>query len=192
MENKRLVCGVGVNDADYEVKKTINGKKTACPFYTKWQSMISRCYSEKRLKKYPTYENCEVCDEWLIFSNFRTWMDSQNWRGNHLDKDLLFVGNKIYSPETCVFVSQLTNMLTTDHAAARGDWPLGVYLHKATGRLAAKCNNPFTAKQEWLGLFDCQDSAHLAWKRKKHEHACALSLLQEDPRVASALRTRYL
>lgn len=192
MSKKSLVCGVGVNDANYKVKKIIDGVKTECPFYTRWKSMISRCYSENRMEKYPTYADCQVSREWLIFSEFKQWMSRQDWQGNHLDKDLLFIGNKIYSPKTCVFINPSINMLTTEHTAARGDWPLGVYLHKATGKFASKCNNPFTAKQEWLGLFNCPEMAHQAWKSKKHEHALKLADLQTDPRVAQALRTRYL
>jgi len=33
--------------------------------------------------------------------------------------------------------------------------------------------------------------AHLAWKQQKHEYACLLADLQEDSRVADALRQRY-
>ena len=61
MGNKRLVCGVGVMDADYvvEVKETVgyvNGKRKQklvwkCPFYQTWKSMLVRGYSNKFKEK---------------------------------------------------------------------------------------------------------------------------------------------
>lgn len=62
---KKLVYGVGVNDADYvvQVKETVdcaNGKRKqkqvwTCPFYKTWKSMLKRCYCEKAKINIPTY-----------------------------------------------------------------------------------------------------------------------------------------
>ena len=71
--------------------------------------MLQRCYSESHLVRQPTYKGCSVCEEWLTFSNFKSWMEQQDWEGKQLDKDLLVYKNKIYSPETCVFVSSVIN-----------------------------------------------------------------------------------
>jgi len=38
-------------------------------------------------------------------------MERQDWEGKHLDKDILIPGNKIYSPDRCIFVSSLINLL---------------------------------------------------------------------------------
>ena len=115
MKPKILVCGVGINDADYVVKKFetigyVDGKRKrklvwTCPYHRAWESMLKRCYSAKYQERQPTYKGCTVSDDWLTFSNFRAWMIAQDWEGKHLDKDLLFEGNKIYSTETCVFVA---------------------------------------------------------------------------------------
>lgn len=108
---RRLVYGVGVNDADYMLKPTVNGRRECCPFYQKWKSMLERCYSDKNFKKYPSYIGCTVCYEWLIFSKFKSWMENQDWKGKQLDKDIRVKGNKIYSPETCSFVSHAVNTI---------------------------------------------------------------------------------
>lgn len=188
----KLVYSVGVNDADYAVANYASGKQILCPFYLKWRNMLRRCYSPEYKKLKPTYIDCTVCDKWLNFSEFKAWMEKQDWKGNEIDKDLLFVGNKIYSPDTCAFVDGVTNKFITDRAADRGACAIGVYFEESTGIFQAYCNNPFTKKQERIGRFKDEISAHLAWKKRKHELACQLAELQTDERVAAALRVRYL
>lgn len=188
----KLLYGIGVNDAHYAVQPIINGKKTVCPYYQVWKSMLERSYSEKRQTRNPTYIGCSVCDEWLTFSNFKVWMENQDWQGKQLDKDLLVAGNKVYSPQTCVFIDHMTNSFTIDCGATRGEWPIGVYFNKRDKKFKARCRNPFTKKLEHLGYFTCPDAAHQTWKARKHELALQLADIQPDSRVAQALRTRYL
>ena len=185
------VYGVGINDADYVVQPTINGKLVRCPYYTTWCDMLKRCYSDKYQERRPTYKGCSVYPDWLYFMNFRKWMMTQDWQGKALDKDLLIEGNKVYSPSTCVFVDQITNKFTTDSGRSRGGYPIGAYMDKLKGKFKAQCCNPFTKKRENLGYFTCEHQAHLAWKARKHQLACQLADLQTDPRVSAALRTRY-
>ena len=111
----KLVYGVGINDADYRVQEKItvvdeDGKKKQklvwiCPFYEKWKPMLRRCYSAKYQEVRPTYIGCSVSEDWLRFSTFKAWMAAQDWEGMEIDKDILFPNNKIYSPETCVFIN---------------------------------------------------------------------------------------
>jgi hypothetical protein len=156
--------------------------------------MLKRCYSKEYHEHYPTYSGCSVCEDWLTFSNFKLWMEQQDWENKQLDKDLLISGNKEYGPETCVFVTSVVNTFTLDRCNSRGAYPLGVRFHNVAKKFEAQCRNPFTGKREYLGLFDCPDQAHLAWKKRKHELACQLveSAYVTDERVAQALRTRYL
>ena len=191
-KKSRLVHGVGINDADYPTQPMINGKQVICPYYVAWKAMLDRCYSGKCQQRQPTYKECSVCPDWIYFMNFRKWMQKQDWWGKQLDKDLLIEGNKVYSPTTCVFVDQTTNKFTNDHRRCRGDYPLGVCFHKHNGKFTARCCNPFSKKREGLGYFHCPNEAHLAWKKRKHQLACELADLQTDPRVADALRRRYL
>ena len=200
-KNKKLVYGVGVNDSDYSVRRYeeishVDGKRKQklvwfCPYYRAWTSMLERCYSAKRQERQPTYKGCTVAPEWLTFSVFRNWMRKQDFEGNHLDKDLLVQGNKVYSPETCVFVSQLVNSFTVDRGAARGEWLIGVNWDKDRKKFRSSCGNPFTKKLEYLGLFTTEQEAHNAWRKRKLELAHLLAGEQEDPRVARALVERY-
>lgn len=199
MKNRnRLICGVGINDADYVTQKNvrIDGKQKQlwiCPYYRRWKDLITRCYSKNYIK-FSAYNECYVCDEWLIFSNFRIWMINQDWQGKQLDKDLFIHGNKIYSPENCIFVNGTVNKFTTDSAKSRGEWPVGVHFDKLANKFSAKCSNPFTGKLEHLGLFVCSQEAHNAWKKRKHQLSCELagSNLVDDERLVEVLKTRYL
>ena len=201
MKPKKLIYGVGVNDADYvtQRKETIgyvDGKQKKKLFwfwrhYRAWNSMLARWYSKKYQKLYPTYAGCTVAEEWLTFSNFKAWMKMQEWEGLQLDKDILIKGNKVYSSDVCVFVTQMVNMFTTDRGASRGDWPIGVSWCRQTGKFLAQCRNPFTKKLEHLGYFTSEQEAHNAWRKRKNELAHELAAIQGDPRVAEALVERY-
>ena len=152
LKMRRPVCGVATNDADYIVNSKINGKTVVCPFYKAWMSMIVRSYSEKLQTEQPTYKYCSVVKEWLTFSNFRAWMELQDWKGKQLDKDILIAGNKEYGPTACVFVSSQINNLLLDCGAVRGQYPQGTCFHKASGKYAAKCS--VKGKRKHLGIFD--------------------------------------
>lgn len=95
--------------------------------------MIQRCYSEKALIKFPNYRGCTVCEEWHNFQVFGKWFDENYYKvGNeriHLDKDILHKGNKIYSPNTCIFAPERINILFTKNNAKRGALPIGVNWH---------------------------------------------------------------
>ena len=187
----KLVYGFGVNDADYAVKSGPANAQSCCPFYASWSGMIERCHSKKWLIKNPTYEGCSVCNEWLTFSKFRSWMEKQDWQGKHLDKDILFEGNKIYSPETCVFISPLTNTFANDYKNGRGKYLIGTDKHAQCNKFRSRCSNPFTGENEYLGLFLFERDAHMAWKRRKLQHAKLIAAMQTDKRVAEALIRKY-
>ena len=153
--------------------------------------MLERCYSKKYQEGKPTYKGCTVSKEWHTFSNFKSWMEKQDWEGKQLDKDILIKGNKVYSSDTCVFVTEMVNTFTLDSKSARGEWLIGVHWHKATKKYQTNCSNPFTKKKEHLGLFTCEQQAHQAWLNRKNELAHELASIQTDPRVAEALRKRY-
>ena len=199
--NPRLVYGVGINDADYVTNKRetigyVNGKQKQkrvweCPYYRAWENMLARCYSAKYQEKQPTYKGCSVSDDWLTFSNFKNWMEKQDWEGKQLDKDILLEGNKVYSKESCVFVTRMVNMFTIDSGAARGEWLIGVYWNKGKNKFMSMCSNPFTKKREYLGLFTTELEAHEKWRKRKLELSHELAAIQTDIRVAKALINRY-
>lgn len=196
----KLVYGVGINDADYAVTEwetiEVNGVRKQklvweCPYYRTWHSMLKRCYSTKYQDTSPTYKGCSVSEEWLRFSIFKRWMEQQDFVGKQLDKDILFEGNKIYSTETCVFVSRVVNNFTTDSGAARGEWLIGVCWNKGEDKFMSRCRNPFTKRNEHLGYFTCELEANQTWLKRKLELAHLLASEQTDERVGKALIERY-
>lgn len=187
----RKIYGLGVNDANYKVQPLKDGRVDYCPFYKKWHSMMKRAYCEKHKKQRPSYNGVTVCKEWHSFMAFRKWMETQNWKGKELDKDILKFGNKEYSPENCVFVSGPINSFFLDCTSVRGRYPVGVYWDALKAKFKGQCRNPLTGKNENLGSFDNPDDAHKAWKKRKYELACLLASEQEDSRVAKSMIERY-
>lgn len=182
---KKLVYGVGINDANYVVKPTINGKQQWCSFYQAWTGMLERCYSAKWQAKSPTYIGCMVCEEWHSFMSFRAWMITQDWQGKELDKDLLDAGNKTYGPDTCIFVLSQLNLLLTDCGASRGEWPIGVYWPIRDKKFRALCH--INGKQNHLGYFTDPHSAHRAWQQCKIKAIHEAAAGQTNPRLVAAL-----
>ena len=192
----RSVYGFGVNDSGYKVTRKVGSDQVTwvCPYYAKWRGMLKRCYDKNLKTKFPSYSECVVCDEWKYFSNFKKWVDEQpnkNWKDCELDKDLLIEGNKIYSSTTCIFITRQVNQFLKDRALDRGECLLGVTYHKKQHKFHAYCNNPFSTKQEYLGVFNTEIEAHMAWKRKKHEFACMLAEFPENILVSEILKKRY-
>lgn len=158
-----VVHGVGYIGGE-RFKCTGNGGKQLS--YNKWTNMLGRCYDKNRQESQPTYAGCTVCDEWLNYQNFAGWFNS-NHDGSkvQLDKDLLFVGNKHYSPETCILVPRWLNSFTLDHGAARGEYPIGVSYVKRIGRFRAYCNDEGSRVE--FGTYETPEAAHQAWKKYK-------------------------
>lgn len=199
MKKNKLVYGWGINDSDtpvYKYKKVDGYWKVVskCPIYVDWQSVLQRCFDNKFKTKYPTYKDCTVCEEWRYFSNFRNWVlniqPNKNWENCVLDKDILLYGNKEYSPDTCVYVEDSLNLFFNINSAKRGGNLIGASYHKVVNKYGSKCQDPFNGIVH-LGYFHTELEAHKAWQAKKHEYACQLADLQQDPRVANALKERY-
>lgn len=153
--------------------------------------MLIRCYSERENSRHPTYIKCAVCEDWLKFSKFKAWMETQDWEGKQLDKDLRVVDNKVYSPETCCFVSARINSFLCDSGNARGQHPIGVHWHKRDLCFAASCSNPFTNKTQNLGYFTDSKDAHKAWALTKLEFARQLADVELDKEIGQFLVEKY-
>lgn len=171
--SRKLICGAGINDADYPVtrNKKVNGKYKqiwCCPFYIVWLDMIKRCYSSKVQERKPTYKGCAVCDSWLSFLSFKSWMVKQDWKDKQLDKDIVSIGNQIYSPDNCVFVTRQVNTLLLSHKAARGKYRQGVSLHKTSNKFQSKCR--VNGKAKHLGLFETEYEAYATYVAFKARH----------------------
>jgi hypothetical protein len=148
--------------------------------------MIKRCYSDKFLSKNKSYVGCEVCDEWLIFSNFKKWMVSQEWENCELDKDIICYGNKVYSPDTCCFIPASLNLLLNTQVKRRGALPLGVSFDNYTGRYKAEFSNG-RGRRINLGRFDNVSEAAGAYIKEKCKAICEIAMGQTDTRVKKGL-----
>ena len=90
-------------------KESENGKDTK--EYILWISILKRCSILKE-----QYKNPKISEEWLCFQNFaedikklenyKSWKNSTNY---HLDKDILSKKERLYSKDTCLFVTQQEN-----------------------------------------------------------------------------------
>ena len=136
------VFGVGIVGKEYPFRDE-NGKVVRS--YVTWKGMLERCYSEKRLEKYPTYRGCSVCEEWLYYPNFKKWYDEHYYEVEgermHLDKDLKVVKNKIYSPDACVFLPNAINVFFSHgHNYRNRELPTGLSIHPTAG---LACKTPY-------------------------------------------------
>lgn len=163
------VYGIGyIGEGKY--RSTINGKQTIQ--YKMWQRMLERCYDEKYHKNKPTYKECTVCDEWLCLQNHGVWFDENYYTVSDqvmcLDKDILSKGNKIYSPETCVFIPNKINTLFIKCDSVRGEYPVGVCYSKKYKKYQSQLSE--NEKIIHLGLFDTPLQAFEAYKTEKEKH----------------------
>ena len=187
---RKPVFGVGVNDANYTIVIKDGGKQVTCPYYRKWHNMLRRCYDPKFHEKHPTYINCKVCDEWLVFSNFKGWMSEHNWEGKDLDKDILVNGNKIYAPNACIFIPHEVNTLLNDSGSIRGEFPIGVTIDNRDGRFTSRIK--LNGKTKHLGRFSTQEEAHKAYIAFKEDHVHKIALEQEEPLRTALLNWRAI
>ena len=159
------VCGVGIVGTKYP--STISGRNTK--EYDLWKSMLRRCYSDTHKKKRPTYEGCEVSDNFKSFEYFYEWCNKQigfGVSGFELDKDLLMKGNKVYSENTCVFIPQEINTVLIKRTASRGNHLIGVYWCNTNKVFVAQVRKN-KGKSERLGLFNTEIEAFNAYKTAK-------------------------
>ena len=159
--------GVGINDADYKTRRNfdIDGNKISatCPYYSTWSAMLRRCYDKAYINKNQRYKGCTVCKEWLVFSNFAKWMCEQDWSGKALDKDIKgeLLSDKIYSPDTCLFVTQKINKV------------VAIGAKRVTKRPKRKnyevyCKNPFkNSSNSFVGCYTTEEEANKAYFRTK-------------------------
>ena len=137
----RAIYGVAIRGAKYKAKENGKMKKE----YDAWTGMLRRCYDPKWKEKEPSYIGVTCCKEWLLYENFYEWLHAQEnfekWLNGErwtVDKDILFKGNKIYSPETCCLVSHDVNTLFCKRDRDRGVYPLGVGYNNTTKKYIAK------------------------------------------------------
>lgn len=161
------VFGVGYYGVgDY--KALVNRKQT--PEYEVWYSMLCRCYDEKYQEKNPTYKGTIVCKEWHNFQNFAKWYNENHPKIEgikfHLDKDLLQqdIKNKIYSPDTCIFLPHNVNSFLTNKQSDNTSGYIGACWNKVMKKWQANIRLFGEGKKKHLGSFTTPEEAYEVYK----------------------------
>lgn len=159
----KSIYGVG-----YIGGKSYNSNKNKKAFLT-WVGVIKRCYDKKSQETNPTYKGCSVDKRWHNFQVFAEWF-YENWKpymkGWHLDKDILFKGNRIYSSETCGFVPREINLLVGNSQSTNNGLPIGVSKNGGKFICAVSINN----KRVCFGSYSTPKEAFYVYKAEKEKH----------------------
>lgn len=131
--------------------------------YRKWANMITRCYSEDRTG-FQTYNDVTVCADWHNHQNFADWFYKQEGCENsawQLEKDILVLGNRVYSPKTCCLVPRGLN----NFVASLNEDVSGFSLHEHSGLYRAEYHTEGRTKS--LGYYKDPENAAAAYKAMK-------------------------
>lgn len=165
-----------------------NGYKNHTLIYLVWYQMIQRTTNPERQARCPTYKDTWVCEEWKLFSNFLNWCLANGYRkGLQLDKDIVDIGNKCYSPDTCVFVSNALNNLLIFKRSTNSGLPIGVDYQEFDSR-GYKIKKPYrvlfniNGKLKRFGRYATPEEAGLVYGREKSKHIIhkANNLTEDD------------
>ena len=165
-----------------------NGYKNHTLIYLVWYQMIQRTTNPERQARCPTYKDTWVCEEWKLFSNFLNWCLANGHRKElQLDKDILDIGNKCYSPDTCVFVSHALNCLLIFKQSNNSGLPTGVTYQEFNSR-GYKLTKPYqvqfkiNGKKKYFGTYTTPEEAGLVYGREKSKVILdkANNLTEED------------
>ena len=150
--------------------------------------MLERCYSQSLHKRRPSLIGCEVHEDWKSLKNFRAWMESKNYKNRTLSKEMFFEDNKLYSPDTCLFVPNGVSLLFAN-TTTKGK--MGVYYNKLMKQYQATIRQ-YNVNMN-LGYSKTMEEAVAVYSRAKAKHilevANALSE-EEDARLKPALIRR--
>ena len=155
--------GVGPYTGKISFGSSINTKE-----YSHWSCMLTRSYCPKYQEKFPTYLTCSVDPQWHNFQEFAEWCQWQigfTDENSVLDKDLLFQGNKIYSPETCVFLPPKLNNLIVSQVRNGKDTPAGVSFQESSQKYIVSC--AIDGKNKNLGRYKCPVEAFSVYREFK-------------------------
>jgi hypothetical protein len=150
--------------------RSINRVKTKS--YKYWQRMLDRCYSDV----YSYCKNTTVCNEWHNFTTFANWFEKHypyqiDGVKFDLDKDLLQNGveNKVYSPDTCVFLPEVINSYITNKSKGVSGIT-GVYVRGNKWISAITIDGKYIH----LGSFDTKEEAEEIYLNNKNQRSLYL------------------
>lgn len=148
-------------------KSRVDGKKTKA--YVCWSAMRLRVYSKNFQTHRPSYTGCKMCDEWHDFQVFAKWHSENYIDGFELDKDLLSGGQKVYSPETCVFLPRNINTFLSGSGKQNKTGYDGVSFIKRVNKFRASGKPFMGSKIKTIGHFYTPNEAYIKYQSFKAE-----------------------
>ena len=156
--------------------------------YNLWGNMNTRCYNTRYHETRPGYAECSICDEWLDGKagrqKFYEWVNHNyyvidNEDSVQLDKDILVPGNKVYSPDTCIFVPKRINDLFTHiDGYGKNGLPVGVRFNKNVKKYQASISK--NSKNVNLGYYDTPEEASAVYRKHKSAEIIAIADEYQD------------
>lgn len=141
------------------------------PEYSLWKGVLARACSEKEKIRRPSCEGSLCHSSWFLRKNFQDWYFNQGVYHDsegkilQIDKDILFINNQTYGPETSVLVPQFVNIVV--RKMSKGILPWVGYQQKGR-RMINEHKKPWRfevfheGRAIRQGLFENPLSAHLA------------------------------
>lgn len=138
-------CGCYKRERSVGANTTHGMRKTR--LYSVWKNMLQRVgvykCADERKKRFYQDRGITVCDEWLVFENFRDWALSHGY-SDDLEIDRID-NDKGYCPENCRWVSRRENVNNRRNTIRLEDGtPLAVFCSKVGIEI---CENGKLTKQ---------------------------------------------
>lgn len=152
--------------------------------YKCWWNMVERCYNSSRSDLHPAYYGIsKMSGEWLNFQNFAKWFEENRYecKGRlHLDKDIKYHGNKIYSPYHCILVPQVINEQFKNNTRKKEDLDLPYTIRrKGSNYTVSYAGNK-------LGKYKTVQEAIRAYEEARYERI--LSLINDYPNMPNNVK----
>lgn len=146
---------------------------SATTHYKKWSGMLYRAMCHNSYNR--DNVTASISEEFLIFSKFRDWMNTHNWKNKLLCREIFGMHNYLYSADTCLFVtkevaSAVRYVGQTNNVGCQPcDYSSGfkARIHE---------NN----KLRWLGTYKTMDLAQAAYYSAKADSLLRLANKDDD------------
>ncbi len=160
-----------------------------------YNSMYMRCYDAETKKMFPHYRDCTMYEGWKQDKDlFIEWFEQNYYQvlneASEIDKDLLFKGNKIYSPSTCCILPQTLNRMLSNCVKPQSgrygkkykDLPLGVSYDEARDKYYGfiTMDSRLGGEKINLGYYDTPDEAFAEYKRHKQAYILMMADLYKN------------
>lgn len=144
----------------------MNGKPTRP--YSTWGNVMERCYSSRYKAIKPSYADVVADPRFHHFQEFAEWAVRQAGHdifGWHLDKDIMVKGNRIYGPDTCVYVPwEINTIFSKVYKKKANNLPRGVFLDES-GRYGTSLS--IRGRPVHAGMHDTPEQAFMAYRAVK-------------------------